>query len=197
MGRTTLPGGFRVLGKGHAATVVAVVTDGGPAALKALRPDSKRESLAAECAALERAAASGASPRPLACSEDAMLVELVWGATLEEALAARDPLLVALEAVEAARALDTAGILHLEIHRPWRSILYPHDSIKAYIVDLESSSEGCGNASRVAQALARRLGRITSRLLVAMRDYKRGCGPSEYRELKKALEDAVTGPIEG
>ncbi|GAB6147907.1 hypothetical protein [Stetteria hydrogenophila] len=199
-GRVLLPGGVRVLGKGHSSVVTAVELDGGEvAALKVLRADSRRESLWGECVNLRRASLHGATPRPRACGGDFIVMDLVWGKSLldlveEGAVTARH----VREALEAAYALDSAGILHKELHRPWRNIYYPQGSRKALIIDLESSTRGCGNLARLAQAVYVRLvGRPTSALIQLLRAYKESCSYRYYVEIVKEVTRSVDALTQG
>lgn len=198
-GRTLLPGGVRVLGKGHSSVVVAAILDDRiPVALKLLRSDSKRENLWGECRNLMLASTHGASPRPHLCGDSFIVMDLVWGKSLqdimeESALTVRH----VVEALDAAYALDNAGILHAELHRPWRNVYFPSVSGKALIIDLESASEGCGNVAKLAQAIYLRLiGKPSRSLIEALRGYKDACNKHYLneivKELAKALEDVRT-----
>lgn len=193
-GDVVLHNGVRVLGKGHSSVVAAAQTrDGRVVAIKVLRTDAKRGSLLGECRLLRWASVHGASPAPHECSERFIVMSLVWGRSLmslveESMLTARH----IVEALEAAYALDNAGILHLELHRPWRNIYYPYRSVKALIIDLESAKEGCGNVPRVAQALyVRLIGKPTGELLELLKGYKDHCSRHYYNEIVKELVGVV------
>lgn len=194
IGRVMIPGGIKVLGKGHSSIVVASLLDSGEvAALKILRSDSKRESLWEECRNLRIASVHGATPRPYECSDKFIVMELIWGKSLRDLM--EESLLTTkhvIEALEAAYALDNAGILHKELHRPWRNVYYPYKSRKALIIDLESATKGCGNLTRLAQALFIKLaGRLSSSLIEALRGYKEQCSRHYYDEIVKELATIV------
>ncbi len=182
-----------VIGKGHTAVLLAVEAGGRVAAAKVRRLDSRRESLWGEAERLLEASRHGASPRPLAWNRDVILMELVTGPTLGEALRL-DPLRAVSASLEAARALDTAGILHHEIHRPWRNILFTGPTLAtAVIVDLDSAGEGCGNPAKLLGGLTARMPGLRSReVLEAAREYKRECSRAAYEGLRKAVLEALS-----
>lgn len=176
-----------VLGKGHASIVLLADTRWGVAAVKVRRLDSRRESLEAEARALLLGSLHGATPKPLAWNTDVIVMEPLFGPSLGEALHL-NPYTATLEALKAARALDTAGIEHLELHRPWRNVLFARPLGPALIVDLDShSTGGCGNVPRLLAGLSRRLGIIdTSRepLRGLLARYKKlGCPSHLYEEI--------------
>ncbi len=184
-------------GKGHASVVAVAVTGYGVKAVKVRRLDSRRDSLAGEGSALAEASRSGATPRVYYYDDNVIVMDYVEGPTLGELAERRalGPGEVA-EALDAARALDAAGILHLELHRPWGNVIYTFTG-RAYIVDLDSHSRGCGNVARLVSGLARlspRLLREVSRgpLRALLRSYTReGCPGSLYAEIKKAVLGVV------
>jgi len=203
MGPTTLPElGLRVLGKGHASVVVAGVMGSSLVAIKSRRVDSKRESLLAEAHLLWEAWRAGVAPRPLYYDSDIIVMEAVTGPRLEDLLA-QPPVepWVFLEALRAARALDTAGILHLELSRPWRNVLYTgaYRGSKAVIVDYESARRGCGNVLSLLGGLARtpKLKALASSktLREYMRRYRETCDPQSYSSIEELVEKAVTRSI--
>ncbi|MCE4624287.1 MAG: hypothetical protein F7C35_00270 [Desulfurococcales archaeon] len=179
-----------VLGKGHASTVVAATSRYGLVAVKARRTDSKRESLAREAGILRRACRVGATPCPYYADDDLIVMDLVAGPPLGEALhehTANGLIHVVEEAVEAAYALDTAMVLHKELGRPWKHILFtgpPHLS-KALVIDLESAStEKCGNVPKVVGAILAKLDIDPGPLRGTLRRYKdNGCPSSLYGEI--------------
>ena len=191
------PGGARLLGKGHTASVALALTPRGAVVVKSLRLDAASLSLVEECRLLQRASSHGASPRPLACDHDFIVMEYVPGPTLEEVIqqhrASRPEALRA--ALEAARALDAAGVLHYEIHRPWRNIVYTdHTTTTALVVDLDSAGYGCGNLNRLAQALIRRLaGAPPAGLRALMRRYKESCDAGHALDIIRETM-SVLGP---
>jgi len=176
-----------VLGKGHASIVLLADTRWGIAAVKVRRLDSRRESLEAEARALLLGSMHGATPKPLAWNRDVIIMEPLFGPSLSEALHLY-PYAAALEALKAARALDTAGIEHLELHRPWKNVLFVRPLGPALIIDLDSHSiNGCGNVPRLLSGLARKVRRIdTSRepLRRLLARYKKlGCPSYLYEEI--------------
>jgi len=193
---------IRVLGKGHASLVVAGLTfDGQVVAIKARRTDSKRSSLEGEGRLLEVASRAGASPAPLYYSKDLIVMEYVGDVSLGRVLrVSPSPLLrrFLLEAVRAARALDVVKILHAELHRPLRNVFYPRwpSGLKAVIIDLESSSRGCGNVNKVLSfMIARGLlrGRAMEALRSLLRDYRlAGCPRDLYVMIEEKLDQAFT-----
>ncbi len=102
-------------------------------------------------------------------------------------------------ALESARILDDIGLLHLELHRPWRNLFYKGtQSNYAYIIDYESTSRGCGNVVKMLSGLSRysmKLYMLTSNLAIRriFKAYKKqGCPMKVYQRIlehvKKALE---------
>lgn len=119
-------------------------------------------------------------------------MELVEGPVFAEAL--KDNRVKAItEAIKAARALDSAGILHYEIHRPWRNVVFTSYNLStALIVDLDSAGEGCGNAARLIGGLLPRFPELhRSDIHGLLRDYKKECSIRAYQALVKAVEEAL------
>lgn len=188
-GRGGLPRGC--LGKGHSSLVLAVLAWGvGEAAAKIIRPGGRRESLESEARLLYEAWRAGAAPRVYRWTPRGILMELLRGPSLgflvEECMLTEDKI---AEAMEAAYALDTAGILHYEIHRPWRNIFY-RDS-RAVIIDFESAGPGCGNVPRLAQAL---LSRIPGGLGI-VKSHGRVLGLYKKRCPDRELMEEITGVV--
>ena len=184
MGRTLLPtpaGPLRVLGKGHASVVLAVYSDSwGLAAAKVLRSDSKRSSLEGEASLLEEASRHGASPRVYYWSPRVIVMQLVRGPALGEALSSYAcEWRIIQESLRAAYALDTAGILHLELSRAHSHIMFTGDPCisRALVIDLESAVRGdCGSVVKLAGYFARLLGPPPEALRRLLRLYSRsGC----------------------
>ena len=191
-----LPRPAKVLGKGHSSVVAAVCHRRGIAAAKIRRADSKRASLAREARLLLEASRVGAAPRPLAWTSDFIVMELVAGPSLGEALRAwaqsrRHVELFLSRALHAAYALDQAMILHRELSRPQRHVLFTGDPTlsAALIVDLESAAPGkCGNLNRITQYAARVLGASISSISELLARYKReGCPRSLYLDILERL----------
>ena len=180
-----------ILGKGHASTVMAATSRYGLVAVKARRTDSKRESLAWEAKILGRACRAGAAPCPYYADDDIIVMDLVAGPPLGDVLSAfgSDNIIhIVAEAVEAAYALDSAMILHKELGRPWKHILFtgPPNLSKALVIDLESASTGkCGNVPKVVGAILARLGIDPGPLRGTLKKYKdNGCPSPLYRDIR-------------
>lgn len=188
LGRVEGPG-LAVLGKGHSSIVVAVIAGGSLRAAKIRRRDSKRESLYREGLMLEAAHRQGAAPRPYYYDEEVIVMDYVGGPHLEEAIRG-DPLHAVVEGMDAARALDAAGILHMELHRPWRHVKYTWERGAAVILDYESTGEGCGNPVRLASGVLTRFPggvgflRVHSELF---NEYYEGCSRGIYEEIKRRV----------
>jgi len=193
-----LPGGLRVLGKGHAGVVALAYTRWGPAAVKVLRLDSRRASLEREAALQAAAARAGAAPEPLAWGGWFIVSRYIPGPTLGS-LGSPPPGWAVVAAVEAARALDAAGVEHYELHRPWRSVLYTstRGGPVAVVVDYESAGRGCGSLVRLVAGLAARVpglraAAVGGRLRPLLREYKLGgCPHHLYREIHASVAAAV------
>jgi Predicted Ser/Thr protein kinase len=202
MGPTQLPGlHFKVLGKGHASIVVAGVARGNLiVAVKTRRIDGKRESLVGEGLALVEASRAGVAPKPLYYCDDIVVMEAIIGPRLGDLIGLRGVERWAIiEALRAARALDTLGILHLELSRPWRNILYTGVSkgSKALIVDFESTGRGCGNVLSLLGGLAKL---PNLQRLVASKEarrverlYKETCAKYVYEEIEGMVTEALEG----
>jgi putative serine/threonine protein kinase len=199
-GPTTLPGlNFRVLGKGHASVVVAGVAKGNHVvAVKSRRTDGKRGSLVGEGLTMVEASRVGVAPKPLYYDDDLIVMEAIAGPSLGDMIAVhgvREWIIV--EALRAARALDTIGVLHLELSRPWRNILYtgPHEGSKAMIVDYESSGRGCGNVVNLVGGLAKlpELRTLASleKLRQRAREYKERCTRDLYEDMEEMVVNLI------
>lgn len=188
-GRSSLPGlPLRVLGKGHASVVFAGLLGKTPVAIKSRRLDSKRESLEREGRIMAEASRVGAAPRPLFWSDDIIIMELITGPALREALKLF-PERAVIESMRAARALDSIMISHLEINRPWKNVLFTgsHEGSKALIVDYESSGEGCTNVSSLLGGLLPRLDLPLHLLRDPLKRYRRECTSSSYAEIEELV----------
>ncbi len=179
-------GPIRVLGKGHSGVVLLGMMKGRIIAIKVRRTDSRRQSLEPEARLQGMAASAGAAPAVHAFSEDFIVSEAVLGPTLGDILQTtkeRTSLYKILtEALNALLALDLAGVLHNEIHRPWRNILYTGEppNSRALIVDFDSASEGCGNLAKASSWITRILGLSADDLRSHIREYKRLCHKDPY-----------------
>ena len=174
-----------VIGRGHSSIVLLARAPWGVVAVKIRRADSKRTSLAEEYRRLRVAANHGAAPRPFAGDEDFIVMEYIHGPLLGSLLGS--PLLprAVSMGLEAARALDTAGILHGELARPWKHIVY--SGRWAYILDYDSAKPGCGNPVKlVSGVLARVPGGpgFLAGIRRLLREYTRSCDRRLYLEIK-------------
>jgi putative serine/threonine protein kinase len=191
-----LPGGMRVLGKGHAGVVLLARSRWGLVALKVLRLDGKRGDLSGEARLQSIASRAGAAPPVYAWGRWFIISGLVEGPRLED-LPRPLPGWAVLEALRAARALDAAGVLHAEISRPWRSVIFTsqHPGSRALIVDYESAGRGCGNVPKILSGLALRhkpLMQLLATLRPLLRRYKsEGCPLSVYREVEALVARAL------
>lgn len=110
--------GYSVLGRGHAAVVVAGVLEGvGLVAVKVRREDSKRDSLMLECRALE--ASWPVAPRVYRCTDEFIVMDLVEGSPINEIASSvrgcDEAVALIAKVAEAARWLDRVGVCHEEL----------------------------------------------------------------------------------
>ncbi|MEM4512259.1 MAG: hypothetical protein QXK97_03050 [Acidilobaceae archaeon] len=171
-------------------------------AVKSRRLDSKRSTLALEARRLSEASLAGVAPRVHYYDDDLIVMDIVWGPALEEMIEAYgvNKRIVA-EVLELARTLDAIGVLHHELSRPWRNVLFTCETplCKALVVDLESSGAGCGNVPLVLGGLATRSARLRALLMSIRRQLgeyaEHGCSREEFIEIKsrvlEALEDQL------
>ncbi|MGC9111955.1 hypothetical protein [Acidilobus sp.] len=198
--------GLRVLGKGHAGIVVKVLADGALRALKIKRTDSKRASLSDEARKLILGSRYGATPMVYGYTDNMILMDYVGSTSLKQVidlyfthLYNTDDLATAVRgALRAARALDLAGLLHAELNRPLSNVMYPDplNLNSALIVDLESTSYGCGNVNKVASFfLIRFHGGVSKRIRELLRTYEAGCSFREYAEVEGSIIKLVLNNI--
>lgn len=177
--------GFGALGIGRSSVVVLGATSrGGLVAVKSRRLDGKRWSLEREGRILDMLGGAGISPRPSYYSRDLIVMDYIRGPTLGDILlkyrSAFTRRLIAkavAESLKVARLLDLFNILHLELSRPWRNLVFT-ESMRAVVVDLESSSTSCGNVTKLVGGLARALKEV--RDLLEDKSFRSLL--SEYRE---------------
>ncbi len=183
-----------VAGKGHAAVVLVARTPWGYAAVKIRRRDSKKPSLAGEALLASRAHAAGAAPPVYWWGGEVIVYGLAAGPLLGDIMSrgAPPPSLI-VEALEAARALDAAGILHEELSRPWRHVVFTDG--RALILDYDSARAGCGSVTRLAAGILARIGGagILQGLRPLLAEYKKRCGRREYEEIVRAVMGAMQG----
>ncbi|ADL19528.1 Ser/Thr protein kinase [Acidilobus saccharovorans 345-15] len=198
--------GLRVLGKGHAGIVVKVLADGAPRALKIKRTDSKRTSLSDEARKLILSSRYGATPMVYGYTDNMILMDYVGSTTLKQVINLYfahiyniDNLAAAVRgALRAARALDLAGLLHAELNRPLSNVMYPDplNLNNALIVDLESTSHGCGNVNKVASFfLIRFHGSVSKHIRELLRAYEADCSFREYTEVEDFIINSVKNNI--
>ncbi|GBF08640.1 conserved hypothetical protein [Aeropyrum pernix] len=186
-----------LLGKGHAGVVLLVEWRGVAAALKVRRRDSRRGSLEPEARVAEKAALAGAAPEVYGYGEEFIAMAPALGPSLQDL--AEEGLLTPqhiLASIEAAWALDNAGILHGELHRPWRNVLF--NPRKALIIDYDSASSGCGNVVKLVSGISRRVPSLL-RLVrserfrdLAKRYYREGCGKATYMEMLDEVKKHIS-----
>jgi putative serine/threonine protein kinase len=187
---------FRILGKGHSSLVfLAYFKNMGVKAVKVRRVDSKRKSLVEEAIKLIKTSKFGVSPKVYYYSDDFIVMEYVGMVNLEyiiKNLNFKEAKNYMLESINTARLLDKIGILHSELSRPWRNIFFPSFPVEfpAIIIDLESSSNGCGNVNKIVGSLLNKMG-ITNgkeRINMLLSSYKKGnCNEIIFNEIKKEL----------
>lgn len=190
--------GLRVLGKGHAGLVVKVLADGVVRALKIKRADSKRARLSDEARRLLLGSRYGATPTVYGYTENMILMDYVGSMPLKQVMNLYfahfydiDDLAAAIRgALRAARALDLAGLLHAELSRPLNNVMYPDplNLNSALIVDLESSSNGCGNVNRIASFfLVRFHGNVPKQISELLKMYEVDCDFQKYSEVESSI----------
>ncbi|MCD6324371.1 MAG: hypothetical protein J7L55_04605 [Desulfurococcales archaeon] len=144
--------GFKVLGRGHSAVVVAaLLRSGDVAAAKILRADSKRDDLMLECSLLKKGIPI--TPKPLYCFPELIIMELIRGIPLKmlqrRITDCDTAVLTALKVIGAAHYLDRVGINHKELSDPTNHVFITVDG-RVKILDLETASVGHGcNVCRI------------------------------------------------
>jgi len=140
-GPIQVPGGHRVLGRGHAAVVLHARMEGvGDVAVKVRRADSKRDSLVLECVALK--AAWPVAPRVYRCTDEFIIMDLVLGPSADEAARSvrgcGEALALIAKLAEAARWLDRVGVCHEELSDLRGHAFVVGEAVK--FIDFESAS---------------------------------------------------------
>ncbi|MGC8983166.1 MAG: serine/threonine protein kinase [Desulfurococcaceae archaeon] len=200
--------GLRILGKGYTGvTVLAFHKSHGLGALKLLRVDSRRESLAREAEMLTRVQPSGLAPVlysygdfylfrelvPLhACAPiDEYLARLLRGGMHEEVKR------VLLEVLHGFYRVDLLGVDHTEIGRPRGHVFYCKSGLR--VIDWESArvSNKPGNLTsftsflifrfREAGKLQQVLSYDAREVLKALRLYKQSYSESAFRGVLASL----------
>lgn len=202
-GPATLPGGYRVLGRGHASVVLLAVLGGaGPVAVKVRRSDSKRDSLILECSALRRS--WPVAPKVHRCTDEFIIMDLVNGPPVAEVArysrGCREAVTLIAKVAEAARWLDRVGVCHEELSDLRGHAFLSGGAVK--LVDFESASMRycCTVCKVLSWALYRSL--LTSkcpplaagreRIREAVRAYKRGPTHEAFTRIIELLREAAT-----
>ncbi len=171
-------GEIKILGKGHAGIVLLSRYGREIIAIKIRRSDSKRKSLREEAHYQDICALAGIAPKVVDFSDDFILSEVIKGPLLLD-LVKGETLNYnhLIESIESLAILDKMNILHEEIHRPLKNIIFS-DS-KALIIDYDSAKRGCGNLSKFTSWLFKFLKidkKLTEPVLFEeLRKYKRLC----------------------
>ncbi len=202
-GGATIPGGYRVLGRGHAAVVLlAKVGRVGDAAIKVRRSDSKRDSLLLECKALRTA--WPVAPRVYQCTDEFIIMDLVTGSPVVDMVRSVSGcgkvLALIAKIAEAARWLDRVGVCHEELS-DLRGHAFIGEGGEVKFIDFESASMRfcCTVCKVISWALHRsplmkacpRLGLVKDEVRVVLRAYKRSPGKGKFLALIKALAGAL------
>ena len=201
-GEATLPGGVKVLGRGHAAVVLLANLGGvGEVAIKVRRAGSKRESLALECGAL--GAAWPVAPRVYRCTDEFIIMDLVKGYPVAEVAryvkGCGGAVALAAKVAEAARWLDRVGVCHEELSDLRGHAFIEGGAIK--FIDFESASMRycCVVCKVMSWVLHRsplpracpRLTEVEGCVREALRAYKRGPGKEGFLAVIRALARAL------
>ncbi|MCX8208382.1 MAG: hypothetical protein RMH84_03600 [Sulfolobales archaeon] len=187
-----------LVGRGHSSVVLEVVLASGErAALKVLRTDSKRADLLTECEIARRA--YPISPRVLKCGRHYILMELVRGVPVAEAL--REPerrLPLVLKTLSAGRGLDVLKVDHRELGRAHKHVILAHGG-KIKIVDYESAttSEYPRNLCRLTSWIYNTLPNLKpqSEVLELLREYKKA-GEDLRREVFREIVRHIAPVLE-
>ncbi len=177
-----------LIGKGHSSVVALALLDSRPVAIKIRRIDSKRRSLWNEGIILERAYRAGAAPKPYYYSDNIIIMDYVPGPHFEELMNTEYATRAVLEAILAARALDSMNILHYELRRPWRHIRFT-ESLRAVILDYESAGLGCGSLTKLIGGIYYFIGgkRVLDRIKSLLREYNRNCSRDIFERIIEVI----------
>lgn len=149
--------GLRVLAKGTTSVVVKGEAFRAGVAVKVRRMDANRPSLLAEAERLRLANMVGVGPRLLAASRNFLVWRYVEGLPLEEWALKAEPeelRVVAGKLIDQALALDSAGLVHMELSRLGDHVLVTPD-LDVVIFDFEtaSTSSSKSNVTQILQGL--------------------------------------------
>jgi len=190
-----------LVGKGHTGVVLLGVRGSRLVAVKSRRTDSRRASLDREARLQMAASLAGAAPSVVGYTRDLIVAEYVGGPTLGEVVKGyknsytdEDLRLAVIKTLNALKTLDLAGVIHYEIHRPHRNVVFTDEPPRglALIVDFDSADYGCGNLSKFASWLIRTFNISLDSLRKHLRLYKRSCS-SHVEEVYQLLLDAIQG----
>ena len=187
-------GELKVLDIGYSSIILLVVLrDNSLAVAKILRTDSRRQSLRGECSILEIVAGNGISPKLLGCNNDVIILEYVDGVILGKLLEENAYLYrikdILKAAIYKAFLLDSLGVDHGELSRPYKHILVSPRGV--FIIDYESAStrRKPSNVTSLISGLILRKNKLASNLKSMLRlSYK-----EEY-ELKSLLREYKKKP---
>jgi putative serine/threonine protein kinase len=197
----TIIKGLHVLGKGHASIVLKGSMGEKEIAIKVLRTDSKRSSLAGEGRMLSEANSVGVGPKLLTFDDEVLITEFIDGIRLGEWKVAEEEVevikAVILDLLLQCRRLDMIGLDHGELFNPPKHIIIAERPV---ILDFESASKKrrVSNVTSLVQYLfiggpfatviKEKLGIEDERgVLTALRTYKRELCEGSFSSLLKAL----------
>lgn len=190
--------GLRILGRGWSSNVfLAVKTDGGIVAVKALRPDSRRKTLLWEASVWSMASQAGVAPEIESVESLFIVYKPVIGPSIDEYTPA-NPLereYVLRLVIDKAYILDVLGIAHNELARPKNHVILESCGrlVEPFIIDYESATLSAKprNVSQLVGGLHRV--RVFSKCIVddrlreLLREYKSTISPRILVELREHL----------
>ncbi len=186
------PGHHVILGKGHSSIVALGLWNNQIVAIKIRRIDSKRKSLVREANLMLEASRGGAAPKPYYFTKNIIIMEYIPGPHFIEAIQSSSWKKAIIQALEAARILDSMNILHYELRRPWRHIRFTEGG-KALILDYESAGRGCGSLLKLIGGLIPLMGgvRILERLRKLLLEYNKYCDKKSYDSIISTVLDIL------
>lgn len=192
--------GVRVVAKGTVSVIVRGKRRGVEVAVKVRRVDANRPSLLPEAEKLHLANSVGVGPSLLAASKNFLVWRYVegwplgeWGlkASLEELR------VVARELLRQALALDSIGLIHMELSRLGDHVLVtPRLDVVVFDFETASTSSGKSNVTQVVQGLLIRSSDLSARVREALGVSKEGA-MRIAREYKAARRAEVLAPLLG
>jgi len=179
--------GLRVLAKGTTSVVVKGEAFGAQVAVKARRMDANRSSLLAEAERLRLANRVGVGPRLLAASRNFLVWRYVEGLPLEEWALKAEPgelRVVARKLIEQALALDSIGLVHMELSRLGDHVLVtPQLDVVIFDFETASTTSSKSNVTQVLQGLLVREKEVAAKFRLAL-----GVTKEEALETAKAYK---------